>query len=39
MALQVADRGYVLANGRIVTEGRGKDLLADPEVRRAYLGS
>jgi len=39
MALQVADRGYVLANGRIVTQGRGKDLLADPEVRRAYLGS
>jgi len=39
MALQVADRGYVLANGRIATAGTGKQLLADPEVRRAYLGS
>jgi branched-chain amino acid transport system ATP-binding protein len=39
MALQVADRGYVLVNGRITTEGSGKELLADPEVRRAYLGS
>jgi branched-chain amino acid transport system ATP-binding protein len=39
MALQVADRGYVLANGRIAASGTGRQLLADPEVRRAYLGS
>ena len=39
MALQVADRGYVLANGRIATSGTGKQLLVDPEVRRAYLGN
>lgn len=38
MALQVADRGYVLETGRIVTTGTGKDLLVDPEVKRAYLG-
>lgn len=38
MALQVADRGYVLATGRIATEGTGKQLLVDPEVRKAYLG-
>ncbi len=38
MALQVADRGYVLETGHIVTTGKGKDLLVDPEVMRAYLG-
>ena len=38
MALQVADRGYVLETGHIVTTGSGKDLLVDPEVKRAYLG-
>jgi branched-chain amino acid transport system ATP-binding protein len=38
MALQVADRGYVLQNGHIVTTGTGKNLLVDPEVKRAYLG-
>ncbi|MBF0262982.1 MAG: ABC transporter ATP-binding protein [Magnetococcales bacterium] len=37
-ALRLADRGYVLVNGRIVMEGSGAGLLADPEVRRAYLG-
>lgn len=37
-ALRLADRGYVLVNGRIVMEGSGTGLLADPEVRRAYLG-
>jgi branched-chain amino acid transport system ATP-binding protein len=39
MALQVADRGYVLANGRIATTGTGAKLLVDREVRSAYLGS
>ena len=38
MALQVADRGYVLVTGRIKQKGTGKDLLHDPEVRAAYLG-
>ena len=36
-ALRVADRGYVLANGRIVMSGSGADLLADEQVRAAYL--
>ena len=36
-ALKLADRGYVMANGRIVTSGTGADLLADDEVRSAYL--
>jgi branched-chain amino acid transport system ATP-binding protein len=36
--LALADRAYVLENGRIVLEGTGSDLLADPHVRQAYLG-
>jgi branched-chain amino acid transport system ATP-binding protein len=36
-ALRLAGRGYVMANGRIVLSGSGKDLLANPEVRAAYL--
>lgn len=39
MALSIADRAYVLETGRIVLEGRGDALLADPEVKRAYLGA
>lgn len=38
MALQVADRGYVLVTGTIALEGTGRDLLGAPEVRKAYLG-
>jgi branched-chain amino acid transport system ATP-binding protein len=38
MALQVADRGYVLVTGQITLSGTGKELLVNPEVRRAYLG-
>jgi branched-chain amino acid transport system ATP-binding protein len=38
-ALEIADRGYVMESGRIVLEGRGKDLLSDPKVRAAYLGT
>ena len=38
MALSVADRGYVLETGRIVTTGTGKDLLHNDMVRKAYLG-
>jgi branched-chain amino acid transport system ATP-binding protein len=36
-ALKLAHRGYVLVNGRITMAGSGADLLADPEVRAAYL--
>lgn len=38
-ALAVADRAYVLETGRVTAEGSGKDLLHDPKVRAAYLGS
>ncbi len=38
MALQIAHRAYVLETGAVVMEGSGRDLLASPEVRRAYLG-
>jgi branched-chain amino acid transport system ATP-binding protein len=37
-ALQLADRAYVMENGRIVMEGAAQELLAKDEVRRAYLG-
>jgi branched-chain amino acid transport system ATP-binding protein len=36
--LEIADRGYVLENGRIVLEGPCKDLLEEDRVRKAYLG-
>jgi len=36
--LETADRAYVLENGQIVLEGKGKDLLQDDLVRKAYLG-
>jgi branched-chain amino acid transport system ATP-binding protein len=36
--LEVADRAYVLENGQIVLEGKGKDLLQNEQVKRAYLG-
>ena len=38
MALKLAGRGYVLETGNIVLEGTSEDLLANPDVRRAYLG-
>ena len=38
MALQFAQRGYVLENGNLVLEGESADLLANPEVKKAYLG-
>ena len=37
-ALRLAHRGYVLVNGRITMEGGGRELLARPEIRDAYLG-
>jgi len=38
VALTVCDRGYVLQTGEIVLAGTGKELLANPTVRAAYLG-
>jgi branched-chain amino acid transport system ATP-binding protein len=38
MALQVAHHAYVLETGSIVMQGSGRELLASPEVRKAYLG-
>ena len=37
-ALSIADRGYVLETGKIVTSGTGTELLASPEIKKAYLG-
>ena len=38
-ALQLADRGYVLETGNVVKEAKASDLLHDPVVREAYLGT
>ncbi len=38
MALQFAQRGYVLESGNLVLEGASADLLTNPEVKKAYLG-
>lgn len=38
MALSIADRGYVLENGRMALSGTGKELLENEEVMRLYLG-
>jgi branched-chain amino acid transport system ATP-binding protein len=38
MALRFAQRGYVLENGSLVLEGPSEGLLANPDVKRAYLG-
>lgn len=38
MALQIADRGYVLETGEIVLSGTGEELLQSDEVQKAYLG-
>ena len=37
-ALSVADRGYVLETGKIVTTGTGAEMLASPAIKKAYLG-
>ncbi|MBV5306125.1 MAG: ABC transporter ATP-binding protein [Desulfobulbaceae bacterium] len=37
-ALRIADRGYVIENGRIILTDRADRLLASPEVQNAYLG-
>ena len=38
VALEAADRGYVLENGRVVLTGAAADLARNPDVQRAYLG-
>jgi branched-chain amino acid transport system ATP-binding protein len=38
MALSIADRGYVLQTGQIVLSGTAESLLANPQMRQAYLG-
>jgi len=37
-ALELADRAYVLENGRIVLEGSGQEVAANPEIKRHFLG-
>ena len=37
-ALSIADRGYVLETGKVVTSGTGAELLASPVIKKAYLG-
>lgn len=39
MALHIADKAYVIENGRITIEGTGKELLKDERVKKAYLGT
>ncbi len=38
VSLSIADRGYVLQTGRVVLDGKASDLLADEDLRKAYLG-
>lgn len=38
-ALRIADHACVIKTGRITMIGRGKELLADPEIHKAYMGS
>jgi len=38
-ALELCNRGYVLENGRIILEGKTKELLHDPHIEAAYLGT
>jgi branched-chain amino acid transport system ATP-binding protein len=39
LALKFAHRGYVLDTGEIVAQGTSQELMADPEVKKAYLGA
>ncbi len=38
VSLSIADRGYVLSTGRVVLEGKAADLIANDDLRKAYLG-
>ncbi len=37
-ALEIADRAYVMETGRVIIEGSARDLAANPEIEKAYLG-
>lgn len=37
-SLSISDEAYVLENGRVVLEGKGKEILDNPQVKEAYLG-
>jgi ABC-type branched-subunit amino acid transport system ATPase component len=39
VALELADRAYVLENGRVTLSGPARELAQNPEVKRAYLGA
>lgn len=39
VALEIADYGYVMEVGKIVLEGKGKELLENENVKKAYLGA
>ena len=39
MALSVADYAYVIETGKITMEGKAKELLHNPDVKKAYLGA
>jgi branched-chain amino acid transport system ATP-binding protein len=39
MALEIADRAYVLETGRVVMEGDAKEIADNPRVKEAYLGA
>jgi lipopolysaccharide export system ATP-binding protein len=36
--LEIVDRAYIMYEGRVLTQGKAQELLADPEARRVYLG-
>jgi lipopolysaccharide export system ATP-binding protein len=36
--LGLVDRAYILHSGKVLTEGRPQEIVADPDVRRVYLG-
>ena len=38
VSLSIADRGYVLSTGRVVLEGKASELIANEDLRKAYLG-
>jgi len=37
-ALEIADRAYVIENGRIISEGKCSELIEDNHIKKAYLG-
>ena len=39
MALSIADRAYVLENGKITISGQAAEMLNDERVKKAYLGA